>query len=105
MRSPYKAVVLTGGVDNTIMDADEYAGKHDYRVCPHCRRENGLIYPMYLDTEYEMVTKRKQQSGLPTLRYCAQTTLVKVAEQSGGLLFPSPISKTSTAFIIAWLPN
>lgn len=81
-------VVLTDGVDNTIMDPEEYDTKHDFKeLIARIAEDEVTIYPMYLDTEYEMVTKRHGGQDKHEHYTIARKQLSQVAEQSGGLLF------------------
>ncbi len=81
-------VVLTDGVDNTIMDPEEYTTKHEFKeLLARIAEEEVTIYPMYLDTEYEMVTKRHGGQDKHEHYTIARKQLSQVAEQSGGLLF------------------
>lgn len=80
-------VVLTDGVDNTIMDPDEYDTKHTFdELIARIAEDDVTIYPMYLDTEYEMVVKR---GGSEDAKHyaVARKQLSQVAERSGGLLY------------------
>ncbi|HEX4945971.1 MAG TPA: VWA domain-containing protein [Blastocatellia bacterium] len=80
-------VVLTDGVDNTIMDPDEYDTKHDFdELIARIAEEDVTIYPMYLDTEYEMVVKRGGEEDAKHYAV-ARKQLAQVSERSGGLLF------------------
>lgn len=81
-------VVLTDGVDNTIMDPEEYTTKHEFNELLSRISEGDItIYPMYLDTEYEMVVKRHGGQDKHEHYTIARKQLSQVAEQSGGLLF------------------
>lgn len=81
-------VVLTDGVDNTIMDPEEYDTKHDFNeLLARITEGEVTIYPLYLDTEYEMVTKRNGSQEKHDHYAIARKQLSQVAEQSGGLLF------------------
>jgi Ca-activated chloride channel family protein len=79
-------VVLTDGVDNTIGEPHEYSTKHDFAELLERIGESDLtIYPMYLDTEYEMVVeKRREKAETYTT---AKKQLTQMAEQSGGQMF------------------
>ena len=81
-------VVLTDGVDNTIMDPDEYDTKYNFdELIARVAEDDVTIYPMYLDTEYEMVTKRNGGDDKHEHYAIARKQLSQVAERSGGLLF------------------
>jgi VWFA-related protein len=81
-------VVLTDGVDNTIMDPDEYDSKYSFNeMIARIAEDDVTIYPMYLDTEYEMVVKRRGGQDKHDHYAIARKQLSQVAEQSGGLLF------------------
>lgn len=81
-------VVLTDGVDNTIMDPEEYDTKYKFEeLLARIAEDDVTIYPMYLDTEYEMVTKRHGSQEKHDHYAIARKQLSQVAERSGGLLF------------------
>ena len=81
-------VVLTDGVDNTIMDPDEYDTKYKFEeLLARIAEDDVTIYPMYLDTEYEMVVKRHGGQDKHNHYTIARKQLSQVAERSGGLLF------------------
>ncbi len=81
-------VVLTDGVDNVIMDPEEYTTKHEFsELLARISEDEITIYPMYLDTEYEMVVKRHGSQDKHEHYTIARKQLSQVAEQSGGLLF------------------
>ncbi len=81
-------VVLTDGVDNTIMDPDEYDTKYKFEeVLARIAEDDVTIYPLYLDTEYEMVIKRRGGQDKREHYTIARKQLSQVAERSGGLLF------------------
>jgi VWFA-related protein len=81
-------VVLTDGVDNTIMDPDEYDTKYTFdELIARVAEDDVTIYPMYLDTEYEMVVKRNGGDDKREHYAIARKQLSQVAERSGGLLF------------------
>jgi VWFA-related protein len=81
-------VVLTDGVDNTIMAPDEYDTKYTFdELIARIAEEDVTIYPMYLDTEYEMVTKRNGGQDKHEHYTIARKQLSQVSERSGGLLF------------------
>ncbi len=81
-------VVLTDGVDNTIMDPNEYDTKYKFEeLIARIAEDDVTIYPMYLDTEYEMVVKRNGGQDKHDHYTIARKQLSQVAERSGGLLF------------------
>jgi VWFA-related protein len=81
-------VVLTDGVDNTIMDPDEYDTKYKFEeLIARIAADDVTIYPMYLDTEYEMVVKHHGGQDKHDHYTIARKQLSQVAERSGGLLF------------------
>jgi VWFA-related protein len=81
-------VVLTDGVDNTIMDPDEYDTKYTFdELIARIAAADVTIYPMYLDTEYEMVVKRNGGQDKHEHYALARKQLAQVSERSGGLLF------------------
>ncbi len=81
-------VVLTDGVDNTIMDPEEYDTKYKFEeLLARIAEDDVTIYPLYLDTEYEMVVKRHGGQDKHDHYTIARKQLAQVAERSGGLLF------------------
>jgi VWFA-related protein len=79
-------VVLTDGVDNTLDDPDEYSTKHEFKeLLERMAEDDVTVYPMYLDTEYEMVVKRGREKA--SSYRTAREQLSAVAEQTGGALF------------------
>lgn len=79
-------VVLTDGVDNSLSRPDFLRTKHDFgEVLERAEEENVTVYPLYLDTEYEMVVKERREKASSYEVACKQ--LATIAEQTGGLLF------------------
>jgi Ca-activated chloride channel homolog len=79
-------VVLTDGVDNSIAKPIDYPTDHGFdELLRRVGEEDVTIYPMYLDTEYEMVVKQRREKA--RTYEIARGQLKAVAEQSGGLLF------------------
>lgn len=81
-------VVLTDGVDNSLDHPDDrdYASKHSFQeVMERIVEADATIYPIYLDTEYEVVVKRGD--GNHDAYVTARKQLAELAEQTGAVLF------------------
>lgn len=79
-------VVLTDGVDSSLSDPDRYAPRHPFDgLLRRMAAQDATLYPIYLDTEYEVVVERRQSSS--QAYQVARTQLAQVAEQTGGVLF------------------
>ncbi len=80
-------VVLTDGVDNNISRPKDYPTKHSFNELMERIAENDVtIYPLYLDTEEEVVVKKKGRDTHETYA-TARQQLKAVAEQTGGSLY------------------
>ncbi len=79
-------VVLTDGVDNSLSESDHYEAKHPFDdLLDRIVREEPTIYPIYFDTEYEVVVKRGDGSHEEYVT--AREQLQQIASQTGGMLF------------------
>ena len=79
-------VVLTDGVDNSIANPDRYPTRHPFdEMLARMTEEEITIYPLYLDTEREMVEQEHRETH--RTYDTAKKQLAAVAEQTGGLLF------------------
>ncbi len=80
-------VVLTDGVDNHISRPKDYPTKHSFNeLMERIAEEDVTIYPLYLDTEEEVVVKKKGRDTHETYA-TARQQLKAVAEQTGGTLY------------------
>lgn len=79
-------VVLTDGIDNALSDPGTFRTKHNFdELRARLGEEDVTIYPMYLDTEYEMVV-RKQDYSAETYA-AAKDQLAEMAAVTGGKVF------------------
>lgn len=81
-------VVLTDGVDNSLDHPDDrdYDSKHSFQeLMERIVEADATIYPIYLDTEYEVVVKRND--GNHDAYVTARKQLAELAEQSGAVMF------------------
>ena len=79
-------VVLTDGVDNSLSH-DDYEPRHPFDdLLARVTQEDVTIYPIYFDTEYEAVVKRRG-SDTHEAYVTARRQLQKVSDSSGGTLF------------------
>jgi len=79
-------VVLTDGVDNSLSDPWRWSTRHNFdELLMRVAEEDVTIYPIYLDTEYEMVVKRGQDNHEAYAK--ARKQLEAVADETGGMLF------------------
>jgi Ca-activated chloride channel family protein len=81
-------VVLTDGVDNSLdhPNNSEYDPKHDFdELMARIEEADATIYPIFLDTEYETVSRRGQSDHAAYVT--ARKQLETVAEQTGAVLF------------------
>jgi Ca-activated chloride channel family protein len=80
-------VVLTDGSDNNLLDPEEFPVKHSfYELLERIAEEDVTIYPLYFDTEYEMVDLGKGRETRETF-VIARRQLNEIAEQTGGTMF------------------
>src|SRR5947209_20012346 len=79
-------VVMTDGVDNNIDEGSQRGSHHTFaEMLERIQEEDVTVYPIYLDTEAEMVS-HNSSSGHEDYAM-ARKQLAAVAEESGGLLF------------------
>lgn len=81
-------VVLTDGVDNSLDHPDDrdYEPKHSYHELRSRIEEADVsIYPIYLDTEYETVTRRGDSNH--DAYVIARKQVAELAEQTGAVMF------------------
>lgn len=79
-------VVLTDGVDNSISDPEGSPSRHTFEELLERLEESDLIvYPIYLDTEYEMVVQQRRETS--EAYAVARRQLQKLAERTAGVLF------------------
>lgn len=80
-------VVLTDGVDNHISRPKAYLTKHSFNeLLERIAEEDVTIYPLYMDTEEEVVVRKKGRDTHETYA-TARQQLKSVAEQTGGTLY------------------
>ncbi|MCS6817166.1 MAG: VWA domain-containing protein [Blastocatellia bacterium] len=79
-------VVMTDGVDNSIRQPWLYPTEHTFEeLLARVQESDVLIYPIYLDTEYEMVVRQRRES--PMSYAVARRQLLALAEHSAGTLY------------------
>lgn len=79
-------VMLTDGVDNSI-SSDEYEPRHPFaELLVRITQEEVTIYPIYFDTEYETIVKRRGDDTHEAYM-TARKQLQSIADESGGTLF------------------
>jgi VWFA-related protein len=81
-------VVLTDGVDNSLDHPNDrdYDPKHSFQeLMERIVEADATIYPIFLDTEYEVVVKRGD--GNHDAYVTARKQLGELAEQTGAVLF------------------
>ena len=79
-------VVLTDGVDNSLSH-DGFEPRHSFdELLARVTQEDVTIYPIYFDTEYEAVVKRRGGDSHEAY-VTARRQLQKVSDSSGGTLF------------------
>jgi len=79
-------VVMTDGVDNSL-SSDEYEPKHPFdELFARISQEEVTIYPIYFDTEYQVVV-RMRGSDTHESYVTARQQLQKIADETGGTLF------------------
>ena len=80
-------VVLTDGVDNHISRPKDYPTEHSFNeLLERIAEDEVTIYPLYLDTEEEVVVRKKGRDTHETYA-TARQQLKAVAEQTGGTLY------------------
>ena len=79
-------VVLTDGVDNSLSH-DDFDPRHPFDdLLARVTQEEVTIYPIYFDTEYEAVVRRRGGDSHEAY-VTARRQLQKVSDSSGGTLF------------------
>jgi VWFA-related protein len=79
-------VVLTDGVDNSLSDED-YEPRHPFdELFTRIGREEVTIYPIYFDTEFQVVVKWRGSETHDSY-VTARQQLNKIADETGGTLF------------------
>jgi len=79
-------VVMTDGVDNSIRQPWLYPTEHTFEeLLARVQESDVLIYPIYLDTEYEMVVRQRRESAMSYA--VARRQLLALAEHSAGTLY------------------
>lgn len=79
-------VVMTDGVDNSL-SSDEYEPRHPFdELLTRISQDEVTIYPIYFDTEYEVVV-RMHGSDTHESYVTARQQLQKIADETGGTLF------------------
>jgi|GEM_PF-383516 len=109
-------VVLTDGVDNWLSNPRRFTTKYTFDdLQARLEKEEVTIYPIYLDTEYDIVVKQRQDSH--ETYAIARKQLEAVADQTGGMLFRASrvedlegvyrrvASELHTFYSLAYAPN
>lgn len=108
-------VVLTDGVDSSLDDSDEGSKRDFDELIGRVEEEEVTIYPIYFDTEREMV--EKQHMNTREQYATARRQLQALADQTGGELFRASriedlegvyqkvLSELFTLYSIAYLPK
>lgn len=79
-------VVMTDGVDNSLSDQD-YEPRHPFdELLARISQEEVTIYPIYFDTEFQVVVKMRG-SDTHESYVTARQQLNKIADETGGTLF------------------
>lgn len=79
-------IVMTDGVDNSIGWPQQYPSRTSYEeLLRRVQESDVIIYPVYLDTEDEMVYRRRRESAESYA--IARRQLAQLAEQTGGTLY------------------
>lgn len=79
-------VVMTDGVDSSLDRRDPYPTRVSFERLAHRLEEaDCIVFPIYLDTEYEEVFERGQSSS--EAYAIARDQLSRIADLTGGLLF------------------
>lgn len=79
-------VVMTDGVDNSISSPEDSPSRHTFEELLERLEESDLIvYPIYLDTEYEMVVQQHRETS--EAYAVARRQLSELAERTAGVLF------------------
>ena len=79
-------VVMTDGVDNSL-SSEDYEPKHPFdELFARIGQEEVTIYPIYFDTEFQVVVKERG-SDTHESYVTARQQLKKIADETGGTLF------------------
>ena len=79
-------VVMTDGVDNSL-SSEDYEPKHPFdELFARISQDEVTIYPIYFDTEYQVVVKQRG-SDTHESYVTARQQLQKIADETGGTLF------------------
>ncbi|HXF06336.1 MAG TPA: VWA domain-containing protein [Blastocatellia bacterium] len=79
-------VVMTDGVDNSIGQPEWYPSRYTFEeLLRRVEESDVIIYPIYLDTEEEMVHRKRRES--PRSYAIARGQLAQLAEHTGGTLY------------------
>ncbi|MFL6228281.1 MAG: VWA domain-containing protein [Pyrinomonadaceae bacterium] len=79
-------VVLSDGVDNSI-SSDNFTPRHTFdELIARVAQEDVTIYPIYLDTEFEVTVKMRTGDSHETY-VTARSQLQRIAGDAGGTLF------------------
>jgi VWFA-related protein len=79
-------VVMTDGVDNSIGNPESYPTKHTFEeVINQVEESDIIVYPIYLDTEYEVVVEKRLETRESYA--VARRQLSELAERTAGSLF------------------
>jgi VWFA-related protein len=79
-------VVLTDGVDNSLSH-DDYEPRHPFEdLLARVTQEEVTVYPIYFDTEYEAVVRRRGNDTHEAY-VTARRQLQQVSDSTGGTLF------------------
>jgi len=79
-------VVMTDGVDNSL-SSEDYEPKHPFdELFGRISQDEVTIYPIYFDTEYQVVVKQRG-SDTHESYVTARQQLQKIADETGGTLF------------------
>ena len=108
-------VVLTDGVDSSMDDPGEGSELEFDELVGRIEEEEVTIYPIYFDTEYEMVVKEHMSTHEEYVKARAQ--LQTIADRTGGELFKAAriedlegvyqkiASELFTLYSVAYLPK
>jgi len=109
-------VVLTDGVDNSLSEPKQNPAKHPFaELLTRIGEENTTIYPIYLDTEKEVVNKWSADTHEDYAT--ARQQLQDIAEQTGGMMFKASrvedldgvyqkvAAELHTLYTVAYAPN
>ncbi|HEX5735946.1 MAG TPA: VWA domain-containing protein [Blastocatellia bacterium] len=108
-------VVLTDGVDSSIDDPGEGSELEFEELVGRIEEEEVTIYPIYFDTEYQMVVKEHMNTHEEYVK--ARQQLQTIAERTGGELYKATrvedlegvyqkiASELFTLYSVAYLPK